>query len=202
MDGNWVRRLLGGPLALCVMAACLGGALPTLAAVTFDTVYRSYLVGGTTERAIVRYMRQHPYRGDSGHAYANTRHSYNLKVETREEGGMCRVADIDLAIDFTITLPKSSNPGGLTASAKRSFDGFAGFTRRHEEHHRASFVSCGRNFAAKARRMSAGQCYQLVSDIKALLRKADHACEAGERGFDRQQSKAVNGLSLFVKGRR
>lgn len=50
--------------------------------------------------------------------------------------------------------------------------------------------------------MSAGQCYQLVSDIKALLRKADHACEAGERGFDRQQSKAVNGLSLFVKGRR
>lgn len=45
-----------------------GAALPALAAVTSDTVYRSYLVGGTTERAIVRYMRQHPYRSNSGHA--------------------------------------------------------------------------------------------------------------------------------------
>jgi predicted secreted Zn-dependent protease len=196
------RRLWGRRVAVCVTAAAMAISLPASAGVTYDTVHRSYHVSGTTEKSIVRYMRQHPYRGDNGHAYANLKHRYNLTVETELAGEMCRVKEVDLDIDFTMTLPKSSNPGALTGSARRAFDGFVSFAKRHEEHHRASFVTCGRNFVAKAKRMRAVQCFKLVSDIRALLRKADAACEAGERSFDRQQSKAVNGLALFVRGRR
>ncbi|MEQ1902112.1 MAG: DUF922 domain-containing protein [Devosia sp.] len=177
-------------------------AFPASAGVTNDMVVRYYSVGGTTEKSIVRYMRQHPYRGDNGHAYANLKHRYTLQVETEMAGEMCRAKDVELDIDFTMTLPKSSNPAALTASAEQAFAGFVSFARKHEEHHRASFITCGRNFVAKAKRMKAAQCSKLVSDIRALLKKADAACEVGERPFDRQQSKAVNGLQLFVRARR
>lgn len=188
-------------MAVLAIAAAMAVCLPASAGVTSDTSYRSYNVGGTTERGIVRYMRQHPFRGDNGHAYANLKHRHTLRVETEKDGPICRATEVNLDIDFTMTLPKSSNPKALSASARRSFDGFVNFAKKHEEHHRASFIACGKSFVSKALRLRAAQCATLISDIKALLKKSDAACEAGERGFDRQQSRAVNGLALFRNGR-
>jgi predicted secreted Zn-dependent protease len=191
-----IRR--GLVFAIAVAAA----AVPTIAAVTIDTQYRYYKIGGTTEREIVRYMKQHPYTGDSGHAYANIKHRYNMDLTTKQVGAICKVERLDLDIDFTITLPQSANPAKLTSRAKQSFNAFASFAKRHEEHHRASFVDCGRAFVAKARQKTAAQCFSLASDIRALLRKADKDCEAKQRAFDRQQTRTVHGLALFARGRR
>jgi len=176
--------------------------VPALAAVTMDTTYRHYKVGGTTEREIVKYMKQHPYAGDSGHAYANIRHRYDLDLVTKQAGTICKVQSLDLDIDFTITLPQSADPAKLTSRARQSFNAFASFAKRHEEHHRASFVDCGRAFVAKTRQKTAAQCFALAADIRSLLRKADKDCEARQRAFDRQQTKAVHGLALFARGRR
>jgi predicted secreted Zn-dependent protease len=190
-----VRRVV-----LCVIAAA-ALAVPAIAAVTTDTHYRYYSIGGTTEKTIVRYMRQHPYRGDHGDAYANLKHRYNLKLRTSDNRGQCKVDSLDLDIDFVMTLPRSANPERLTGSARSSFNAFASFAKRHEEHHRASFVECGKAFVARARLMKAGQCYALSSDIRALLRKTERDCEAKQRAFDRQQTRAVQGLTLFRRGR-
>lgn len=174
---------------------------PVSAGVTSDTRYRTYSIGGTTEKTIVRYMRQHPYRGDHGDAYANLKHRYALKLRTAGNRGQCKVEALDLDIDFVMTLPRSANPEKLTGSARSSFNAFTSFAKRHEEHHRASFIECGKAFAAKARQMKAGQCSTLNLDIRALLKKTDRDCEAKQRSFDRQQSKAVHSLALFRRGR-
>ncbi len=188
--------------ALAAVAAfALTLALPASAGVTTSTQYRSYKVGGTTEKGIVRYMRSHPYMGDNGHAYANIKHRFKLDVDTAQDGKICKVEDIDLAISFVITLPKSSNPDALTKSARSSFNGFVSFAKKHEETHRASFTDCGRSFVAKAKRQTAGQCSALVRDIRAMLKAMDRDCEAKQVSFDRKESKRVNGLTLFRKGR-
>ncbi|MEO6396628.1 MAG: DUF922 domain-containing protein [Devosia sp.] len=176
-------------------------AVPANAGATFRTDYRYYSVGGTTERAIVSYMRQHPYTGNTGHAYANIKHRFQLDIDTVQDGKICKVEDIDLAISFVITLPKSSRPAALTRSARQSFEGFANFAKKHEETHRASFVDCGKSFVAKAKRQSAGQCSALTRDIRNLLRSSDRDCEAKQRSLDRRDSTRVNSLPLFRKGR-
>jgi predicted secreted Zn-dependent protease len=198
LNGGTQRIGLVRRIALCAIAAVL--ALPVSAAVTSDTQYRTYSIGGTTEKTIVRYMRQHPYKGDHGDAYANLKHRYRLKLATSDNHGQCKVDRLDLDIDFMMTLPRSANPERLTGSARSAFNAFASFAKRHEEHHRASFIECGKAFAAKARQMEAGQCAALSSDIRALLRKAERDCEAKQRAFDRQQSRAVQGLTLFRRG--
>ncbi|HWA18113.1 MAG TPA: DUF922 domain-containing protein [Devosia sp.] len=189
-----VRRI-----ALCAIAV-MALVLPVGAAMVSDTQYRYYSVGGTTEKTIVRYMRQHPFKGDHGDAYANLKHRYNLRLKTISAHGQCVVERLDLEIDFRMTLPRSANPERLTPSARSAFNGFAGFAKRHEEHHRASFIDCGKAFAARARQMKTAQCSTLNLDIRALLKKTDRDCEAKQRSFDRQQSKAVHSLTLFRRG--
>ncbi|MEQ1771905.1 MAG: DUF922 domain-containing protein [Devosia sp.] len=185
---------------LCATAAVVALTVPADGAVTSRTKYQSYKVGGTTEKGIVSYMRQHPYRGDSGHAYANITHYYSLKVDTEQDGKMCKVEDIDLAMSFVITLPVPARPSALTKSAKQSFKNFASFTRTHEETHRANFIACGKSFAAKAGTLTAGQCRALVTDVRNMLRQTERDCEARQASFDKQDAAKVNGLALFRKG--
>jgi len=174
--------------------------IPAHATVSSDTSYRSYSVGGTNEREIVRYMRAHPYQGSTGHAYANLKHRFQLGLETSERGGQCVVDKLDLAIDFLMTLPRSANPEKLSKRARNSFDGFVRFAKRHEDQHRASFIDCGKSFVAKARQMKSGQCMALKSDIRAALRTMEAACEAKQKGFDRNDSRRVQELPLFRYG--
>src|SRR4051794_40006758 len=75
------------------------------AEVRSSTDLRAYVVGGTTPASLVSYMRRRPFPGDNGPAVANIRPHYTLSVDTIYADAVCKPRDIDLNIDFVMTLP-------------------------------------------------------------------------------------------------
>lgn len=183
------------------MSCVAGLVLPALAEVTTTVTYRTYNVGGSTATGIVRYMRTHPFQGDHGQAYANIDWDYRMSFDTAMSGNICKVTDLDVAASFVITLPKATQLSQMSPKTKAAWNGFASFAKNHEEHHRQSLTDCARSFAAKARRATAGQCHALDSELRQMLRQAKRDCEAKQIPYDRQQSRAVQGLSLFARAR-
>jgi predicted secreted Zn-dependent protease len=173
------------------------GAVPVGADVRVSTREQAYRVGGTTAGGLVSYMKNFPFPGDGGAAVANIRPSYALSVRTNDQGGICR-ASVDLRVNFVMTLPQATSQSALSGGARSAWNGFVAFARRHEETHRAAYVQCANAFAAKAERLtSKAGCMALSANIRSMLEAEKAACDRQQKGFDRQQYRAVLGLSLF-----
>ena len=195
---------------VCRMPGRVGGALAALAigaAVCFgmQTVpagaeVRDYRVSGTSAASLVSFMRNHPFHGDRGAAMANIRPYYSLSLFTKDVGkdGVCKATKVDLSVRFVMTLPKATNPGGMSASTRSAWLAFTSFARQHEETHRGIYVDCANAFVAKALDMTSTQsCGALEATIRRQLESAKRACEAKQTAFDRRDYRRVFGLSLF-----
>ena len=169
--------------------------MPAAAGVTSSIVNRDYQVSGTTASGLVRFMNGNPLRGDNGNAYASIHPNYRLDVSTREKAGVCR-AEVDIDIRFTLTLPKAST-AAMSRSTRSAWNNFVSFAKRHEEHHRQSYVGCARAFVARAERLSEKQCFALSAEIRRQFSQMKRDCEAKQREFDRSQIYALARLSLF-----
>src|SRR5262245_32948241 len=92
-------------LVLTAMAFVLLAPESGIAGVRSTTEFRAYVVGGTTAGSLVSYMRRRPFRGDYGPAVANIRPNYTLSIDTTFSDAVCSVRDVDLNINFVMTLP-------------------------------------------------------------------------------------------------
>src|SRR4051812_9387730 len=193
------RRRFGHAAFRVLIAAC-GLATVTAtgeAGVRSTTELRAYVVGGTTAASLVSYMRRRPFRGDCGPAVANVRPHYTLSVDTTYGDAVCTVKDIDLGINFVMTLPQARTPGAFSPGTRSAWYGFVDFARRHEETHRAIYVECADSFTAKALELAAASCTELRARIDTMFKGEDRACERRQRGFDRGEYRRLLRLSLF-----
>ncbi len=188
-------------LGAVIVVACLL-ATTADAGVRSTLVKRDYYVSGTTARALVAYMKRVPLRGHRGAALASIIPSYRLDLKTRQRGGTCRVAKVDLHVSFVLTLPRSRHEPQMSRSTRSAWRSFVAFARRHEESHRQIYLSCARNFVSKARRMTAGNCFTLQRDVRALQRKERLACDRRNAVFDRREYKRLPRLRLFRMAQR
>jgi predicted secreted Zn-dependent protease len=179
---------------VCVLV-CL--TQPGLAGVTSSTDYRDYIVRGTSRSALLSYMKENPFPGDEGPAYANIRQTYSLAVHTREQGGVCRPSAVDVNIHFVITLPKAANASSLAGDARASWYQFVAFARHHEETRRSIFLECGRAFVAKAMQLSSKSCSALEATIRNQFEAAKIACDRRQTAYGRADDPRVRYLSLF-----
>jgi predicted secreted Zn-dependent protease len=162
-----------------------------------STAIRYYPVSGTTLQGLARAMRANPISGDHGMAVANIRPYYDLRVTTRNVGGVCRGSAIRLSIDFTMTLPQAS-AAALSPGARSAWRSFVGYVRRHEEAHRGIYLQCARNFLARAGKLrSATGCFTVEAEARRLLAESNRACEARHLAFDRRERGRVARLALF-----
>jgi len=172
-------------------------SLPAGAGVTSSTDTRSYDVSGTSASSLVSYMRNNPFPGDKGAAVANIRPSYSLSIATKQVGGLCQASGINLSVHFVMTLPHAVNASSLNGGTRVAWDSFVGFARQHEETHRAIYMQCANEFAAKALRLTSQRCFALDSRIRGMLEAEKRACDSRQAAFDRAQYRLVFGLSLF-----
>lgn len=187
-------------VAWVVLAAmtCLVVSPATVGAeVRAATEFRAYVVGGTTAGALVSYMRRRPFPGDYGPAVANIRPHYTLSVDTTYSDAVCRVKDVDLAINFVITLPQARTPGAFSPATWSAWSNFVDFARRHEETHGTIYVDCAKEFAAKLQPLVDSGCSDLRATIAAMFKAANRACERRQLAFDRREYGKVLRLSLF-----
>ena len=191
--GGWLRSALGG-LTLAVFC----GEAAAEVKVTVHT--RDHLVRGTTAAALVRSMNSNPVRGDHGNAYASIHPTYDLSVKTKERGGQCR-AEVTVRLRFDLTLPKAASPDGMSSRTRSAWNSFANYARKHEAWHQRSYTSCAEGFVSKAKRMAAGQCFALQSDIRTAFNQMKRDCEAKQIAYDRGQRPVVAGMALFSMAR-
>lgn len=188
----FVRRLVTAGVVLGMVAM-----MPAVAGVRSSSVTHAYKVPGTTAKGVVSYMLRNPFPGDHGAAFANIRPKYRLSVASRPSGGNCRVDDVNVDIRFVITLPEARDANRMSRKTRSAWQSFAAFARRHEEAHRASYLSCAKSFVAAARRERAESCHALDARIRRMFEEAKRDCEAKQTAFDRQQKRIVPGLALF-----
>ncbi len=176
-----VRLAAVGAVFIPVLTLAAGGA------VTSSTTEHDFVVDGTTPSAIVHYMDSHAVSGDHGHAYANIHPNYQLSLTTHQAGDMCVPSDVDVHVDFDLTLPVAADVAGMSGRTRWAWNDFAAFARAHEGHHKASYLACAAAFVAQARRQSAAECFALEENIRQMLYEMKQNCEAAQAPFDRAQ---------------
>ena len=193
---GWPRARRSAFHAVTAILLC-ALATPALGDVETSVVKRDYLVGGTTARHVVDFMKFRPLRGDRGNAIASIVPSRRLTLATEQRGRSCRVKRIDLDIDFVLTLPKAAQESEMAGGTRSAWRSFVAFAQRHEEQHRRIYVDCARRFVAQARRLRADSCGALESEIRGLQNREEAACEARHLAFDRRDRRRLTRLRLF-----
>lgn len=194
--GRALRPWFGGVLALaCATAPLMAASVET------TTQTRVYWVSGTTAAGLVSFMRRNPFGGDDGPAVANIRPHYRLAITPRRGTDICRAAGVNLDIRFVMTLPQARDAARMSSGTRAAWNGFVAFARRHEEAHRAIYVSSAKAFVAKAARQTSDTCKALNAKIRAMFETAKRDWERAQRAFDRRDSPRLLGLKLFVMAR-
>ena len=207
----WCRLDRGKSVVFVLAGLCalIAAIVPGIANPRSSIVNRDYRVRGDTERSLVTYMKSQPLRGDKGPAVANVRPRYKLTIETRKLAGetrkltgSCRIEKLDLSIRFVMTLPRAMDSARFSARTKRTWAGFRGFAKRHENRHRGIYLQCARTFLRDARRLSdPHSCAVLRRRVNAMLRKHKTDCERLNDAFDRRELPRLKNLPLFRNAR-
>lgn len=189
-----LRLAMAGAVLTIFSASALGG-------VTSSISQQSFVVQGTTATGVVRFMNGHAFEGDHGHAYASIHPDYQLSMTTRESGGMCRPAQVNVNVEFDLTLPVAADINGMSGRVRGAWNYFTAFARAHENHHRASYLGCAQGFVVQARQQSAPSCTELEGDVDQMLYAMKRACEVKQIPFDQSQARILRNLSLFALAR-
>jgi predicted secreted Zn-dependent protease len=192
------------PVAGVRMAAvflCAGAVLfdagPAFSELNHTTSYRRNPVHGTTPEQLWGYMAGHPIIDEDGPALANITHDHTLSVQTARAAGVCRVARVDFTWHFVITVPTAVDEARMSPATRAMWREFTAYLRRHEEHHRAIFIGCGRDFLAKAAKLTApGPCVGLKGRVKRYIDEQYQVCMAEQRAYDRDERQTVANLAL------
>ena len=189
------RKYLGFAVAVASLAGLLAGiSLPAQAGsdLSYTTQYRDHGVRGTTPREVWRYMNAHPIIDpDDGAAYANITHDHSVAVQVENSGGRCRVSNLDFRWRFVITIPKAVDAGKMSARTRSMWNRFRAKLKRHEEHHRTIFLTCGRQFVPAAAQLTSASCFGMKNKVRRYIDKRYDACMDKQRAFDKQDRPRV-----------
>jgi predicted secreted Zn-dependent protease len=180
---------------LAVLAVLLGATFAH-AQVTTSTSTNTYSVPGTTAKQVVQYMQGHPIRGDHGSAFANIRPRYTLTLKTADKGSICRASKVAVKVHFTLTLPQATGTSRMSKRVRTAWNAFIGFVKRHEEHHRQSYIGCANAFVRAAKRETAPSCSSVEFAVRKRFDQMKRDCEAKQVAWDRGQKGALRNQSI------
>jgi predicted secreted Zn-dependent protease len=185
-------------LLICAVSAAPAVGLAGGGVVTTTTTVHDHRVAGVTASALVRSLNGHPLQGDHGAAYASIRPDYQLSLTTLQRANQCVVQSVGVHVDFDLTLPVADSLGQMSGRTRAAWNSFAAFARSHEEHHKASYLGCAREFIAQAKLQKADACIALESRIRTMLSQMQRSCEIRQLQYDQSQRRALSRMSLFV----
>jgi predicted secreted Zn-dependent protease len=183
-------------LAIAAAAIFLAGGAAS--AGSSSTAYLWNDVGGATPSELVAGLRSHPLpAGGSDAGFASIQDRYEINIDTRQSGGLCRPAGASVDFHFAITLPRADETR-MSAGTKRIWRSFVAFSKRHEEEHRSIFLGCAQRFERAARSVSPRKdCAAVREAVIALF--ADHyaRCLKLQDAFDRKERGRLDGTELM-----
>ena len=169
--------------------------------VTSSIIY--FPVRGTTPSALYADVLRSGPRGKSGRAMATTQVKITQDASIRR-GRRSRLESYRLDVKITTRLPRLAENSRISPALRRTWNGFAGYVRRHEARHKAIYLRCVRKIGASARRAfnRAGSCRGAKSALQRMFRRELARCEALHAAYDRREAGRIKRLPLIVQATR
>lgn len=156
-----------------------------------DTKYTHYLIAGKNAASLNVSMCQKGPRVGNGRAYASATMTPKAFATTARHGDSCRIDTFKLSMQFTIRLPKLKKAAAVTPAARKNFDDFYRFAKKHEETHRSIWLEC----AAEAEKLVIGTRARTCSGAEAkglrIVTQVANRCDGRHKAFDASEHKRL-----------
>lgn len=173
-----------------VVLASLAVAPQAVGQPEFTTKYVYYAIGGNTPLEIYRSMLKRGPRVDGAKAYAATS-AESVQSGKLQPGQTCHIEDYRLRIDFQIKLPRIKNEKILSTGDRSRWKEFARFLKKHEETHRAIWLTCAADLETKIHSIKAATCAEVEKKSQSLWDATRKACSKKHDAFDAAEQKKL-----------
>lgn len=172
-------------LLVCMLAANAGAEVVSNTKVTY------FVVEGATPVEIYRNILDRGPRVGGARALASIGTRTTQDGALRDEGGVCRVRDYVITLDFEIQRPRIGNEQVLPESDRAMWQQVSGFIAAHETQHRNVWQSCAADLDRRVATLEAPTCSDLGAKAEALWQEMLTSCDALQRSFDDEQARAL-----------
>jgi len=177
------------PIRLAVAAALAGLSAPAVAEVISRSDVSYFVVEGDSPGEIYHNILERGPRVGGAQAIAaiNTNATQDAGVD--ESGGVCRLKDYVITLDFVITRPRIANLEVLSKAERSMWERMNRFIAMHENEHKAVWQGCAAELEPKILALAPPDCDQLIAQAEALWDEMLKTCDARQKRFDSLQSR-------------
>ena len=189
-------------LATVLLAS--GMPLPRLAHAAGPKVavnYQYYAVSGTSAVQLMRDLHLHGPTVDGAGAYAMTESSFSQSGQMVQGKG-CSAPRYTIGMSFTITLPAAQDLPEASTRVRKAWRSFYGFVKKHEETHKAIWLSCAATMQSKIRALRTKTCEALQSRATQILESESAKCRRKHDAFDRSERSRLRAQPLIQQALR
>lgn len=164
---------------------------PADAKIVSHTSVTYFTVGGSTPAEIYHNILDQGPRVNGARALASIYTVTTQDGRLHEEGGVCRVTDYVITLEFEISRPRIANEQVLPPDERAMWQQMNGFIAAHENQHKAVWQGCAADLNHRIDVLRAPSCRELGQKAEALWQDMLTACDKTQRGFDEAQSRAL-----------
>lgn len=163
--------------------------------------YQYYAVSGTSAVQLMRNLHLHGPTVDGAGAYATIESSFSESGQMVQGKG-CSVPRYTIGMSFTITLPAAQDLPDASPRIKKTWRSFYGFVKKHEETHKAIWISCAATMQAKVRALRMKTCEGLQSRVAQIVESEAAKCRRRHDAFDRSERARLKAQPLIQQALR
>jgi predicted secreted Zn-dependent protease len=184
-----MRAIIGAALGMAIVFLALGSAMAQTAP-AFTTKYVYYKVSGDSAAGVyISMLKRGPHvKGAKAYAATSAESSQRGKLELTKS---CRITDYQFSVDFTIRLPKLTDEASLSAAARKRWQQFSSFLKKHEETHRAIWMGCANEIEDRVRALRGRTCDEVDEKAQAIRDEVQNACNRKHAAFDAAEQKKL-----------
>ena len=145
-----------------------------------------YAVGGQTVAEVHRAMAAAAPTADGTTYFGMTASQIDVRFRTVEDTDGCRLGDVEVDLDVTMTLPEWAPDGPTDYAVRRDWARFAAALRRHEDGHRRRAEAGAQAVAAALAGVRAATCAEADAEGQRRVRAAQDRTAAGQQRYDDQ----------------
>lgn len=158
--------------------------------------YSHYAVSGDTARQLLMQMQLHGPTVDGSEAYASTETTMQQTGDVVQSSKGCTLRNYQIRIDFTIRLPTVQSTNGMSGKVRSAWKTFYAFVKKHEETHKAIWMSCARELETKVKALRVKDCDAMQTKINALFADMNAQCNRRHDAFDRAERARLKAQPL------
>lgn len=154
-----------------------------------DVAY--FTVSGNTPAEIYRNMLDQGPLVNGARALASigTRATQDGGVD--EQGGMCRITNYVITLDFLIRRPRIANEQALPPEDRAMWQQMNEFIIAHEDQHKSVWMSCATDLDARITALKRPDCGELIREGEAMWESMLVSCDKIQLKFDDEQGRAL-----------